>query len=85
MKKRRLPAAFLIGALLMGLLMPLASAAPAESETGYVFRLKETAVMPLAALEGTLPVKPEDKVVFVLSGGNVDPALAVQVLSQDQA
>ena len=38
-----------------------------------------------AALEGTLPVKQEDKVVFVLSGGNVDPALAVQVLSQDQA
>ncbi|MGI5962910.1 MAG: threonine ammonia-lyase [Lawsonibacter sp.] len=34
-----------------------------------------------AALAGTLPVKPEEKVVFVLSGGNVDPALAAQVLT----
>ena len=28
----------------------------------------------------TGPVKPEDKVVFVLSGGNLDPALAAQLL-----
>lgn len=33
-----------------------------------------------AALAGALPVKPEDKVVFVLSGGNLDPALAAQLL-----
>ena len=31
---------------------------------------------------GTLPVKPEDKVVFVLSGGNLDPALAAQLLQE---
>ena len=35
-----------------------------------------------AALAGTLPVNKGDKVVFVLSGGNVDPALAAELLSQ---
>ena len=35
-----------------------------------------------AALAGALPVKPEDKVVFVLSGGNLDPALAAQLLQE---
>lgn len=35
-----------------------------------------------AALAGVLPVKPEDKVVFVLSGGNVDPALAAEILRE---
>ena len=35
-----------------------------------------------AALAGVLPVKPEDKVVFVLSGGNLDPALAAQLLQE---
>jgi len=35
-----------------------------------------------AALAGTLPVKAEDKVVFVLSGGNVDPALAAEILKE---
>ena len=34
-----------------------------------------------AALSGALPVKPEDKAVFVLSGGNADPALLVRLLS----
>ena len=33
-----------------------------------------------AALAGALPVKPKDKVVFILSGGNLDPALAAQLL-----
>ena len=35
-----------------------------------------------AALAGGLPVSKEDKVVFVLSGGNIDPALAARLLSQ---
>ena len=42
-----------------------------------------SSAMPVAAaLAGILPVKPEDKAVFVLSGGNVDPALLVRILSQ---
>ena len=36
-----------------------------------------------AALAGTLPVSKEDKVVFVLSGGNVDPALAAELLATE--
>ena len=37
--------------------------------------------MPIAAaLAGKLPVRPEDKVCFVISGGNVDPALLKSVL-----
>ena len=35
-----------------------------------------------AALAGKLPVNREDKVVFVLSGGNIDPALATQLLEK---
>ena len=35
-----------------------------------------------AALAGVLPVKPEDKAVFVLSGGNADPALLARLLTQ---
>ena len=35
-----------------------------------------------AALAGKLPVNRNDKVVFVLSGGNIDPALAAQLLTQ---
>ena len=35
-----------------------------------------------AALAGLLPVKPEDKAVFVLSGGNADPALLARLLTQ---
>jgi threonine dehydratase len=43
--------------------------------------VEPSAAMPVAAaLEGGLPVKTEDNVVFVLSGGNVDPALAAQIL-----
>ena len=34
-----------------------------------------------AALCGALPVRPEDKAVFVLSGGNADPALLARLLS----
>lgn len=34
-----------------------------------------------AALAGKLPVSQEDKVVFVLSGGNIDPVLAAQLLT----
>ena len=42
-----------------------------------------SSVMPVAAaLAGVLPVQPEDKAVFVLSGGNADPALLVRLLSQ---
>ena len=33
-----------------------------------------------AALAGTLPIEKGQKVVFVLSGGNVDPALAAEIL-----
>lgn len=36
-----------------------------------------------AALAGVLPVKPEDKAVFVLSGGNADPALLARLLTQE--
>ena len=35
-----------------------------------------------AALAGALPVRQGQKVVFVLSGGNVDPALASQLLAR---
>lgn len=35
-----------------------------------------------AALAGQLPVRPEDKVVFVLSGGNNDLKLLAQILSE---
>ena len=35
-----------------------------------------------AALAGTLPVQPNQKVVFVLSGGNVDPTMAAELLSK---
>ena len=35
-----------------------------------------------AALAGKLPVGRADKVVFVLSGGNVDPSLAARLLTQ---
>lgn len=35
-----------------------------------------------AALAGKLPVNREEKVVFVLSGGNIDPALAAQLLEK---
>ena len=35
-----------------------------------------------AALAGTLPVEKGQKVVFVLSGGNVDPKLAAQILAE---
>ena len=35
-----------------------------------------------AALAGTLPVEKGQKVVFVLSGGNVDPALAADILAK---
>ena len=35
-----------------------------------------------AALAGTLPVRQGQKVVFVLSGGNVDPTLASQLLAR---
>ncbi|MCU6701746.1 MULTISPECIES: threonine ammonia-lyase [Eubacteriales] len=38
-----------------------------------------------AALAGRLPVEKGQKVAFVLSGGNVDPALAAQLLADVQA
>ena len=45
-----------------------------------------SSAMPVAAaLAGVLPVRPEDKAVFVLSGGNADPALLVRLLSQSQS
>jgi len=44
--------------------------------------VEPSSAMPVAAaLAGSLPVGPEDKVVFVLSGGNVDPALIAEILS----
>lgn len=40
-----------------------------------------SSVLPVAAaLCGALPVRPEDKAVFVLSGGNADPALLARLL-----
>ena len=39
------------------------------------------AVAVAAALCGALPVRPEDKAVFVLSGGNADPALLARLLA----
>lgn len=42
-----------------------------------------SSALPVAsALSGALPVKPEDKAVFVLSGGNADPALLARLLTQ---
>ena len=35
-----------------------------------------------AALAGVLPVEKGQKVVFVLSGGNVDPTLAADILAK---
>lgn len=44
--------------------------------------VEPSGAMPVAAaLAGTLPIHSGDKVVFVLSGGNVDPALAAQILA----
>ena len=44
-----------------------------------------SSAMPLAAaLCGALPVSPEDKAVFVISGGNADPALLARLLSREQ-
>lgn len=41
-----------------------------------------SSVLPVAAaLCGPLPVRPEDKAVFVLSGGNADPALLARLLA----
>ena len=41
-----------------------------------------SSVLPVAAaLCGALPVRPEDKAVFVLSGGNADPALLARLLA----
>ena len=43
-----------------------------------------SSALPVAAvLSGALPVRPEDKAVFVLSGGNADPALLAKLLSQE--
>lgn len=40
-----------------------------------------SAALPVAAaLAGEISFRPEDKVVFVLSGGNIDPALLQQIL-----
>ena len=41
-----------------------------------------SSVLPVAAAQcGALPVRPEDKAVFVLSGGNADPALLARLLA----
>lgn len=41
-----------------------------------------SSVLPVAAaLCGAIPVRPEDKAVFVLSGGNADPALLARLLA----
>lgn len=45
--------------------------------------VEPSGALPVAvALAGKLPVNREDKVVFVLSGGNIDPALAAQLLEK---
>lgn len=44
--------------------------------------VEPSSVLPVAAaLCGALPVRPEDKAVFVLSGGNADPALLARLLA----
>ena len=41
-----------------------------------------SSALPIAAvLCGALPVRPEDKAVFVLSGGNADPSLLARLLA----
>ena len=43
-----------------------------------------SSAMPVAAaLSGVLPVRPEEKAVFVISGGNADPALLNRLLNQE--
>lgn len=43
-----------------------------------------SSAMPVAAaLEGKLPVGPKDKVVFVITSGNADPALIARLLKED--
>ena len=57
MKKRRLLSAVLCAALGLTLWAPGAAAGEKDGDhTGYVFRVQETAVMPLSAAEGVRPV-----------------------------
>lgn len=43
-------------------------------KTGKIAAEFSSAIVLAAALHGRLPVKPEDRVCFVISGGNIDPA-----------
>ena len=49
--------------------------------TAKVVAEPSSALPVAAALCGALPVRPEDKAVFVLSGGNADPALLARLLA----
>ena len=49
--------------------------------TGKILAEFSSAIVIAAALNGQLPVSPEDKVCFVISGGNVDPADIVREMS----
>ncbi|SCZ79824.1 threonine/serine dehydratase [Acidaminobacter hydrogenoformans] len=49
--------------------------------TGKILAEFSSAIVVAAALNGQLPVSPEDKVCFVISGGNVDPADIVREMS----
>lgn len=49
--------------------------------TGKMLAEFSSAIVIAAALNGQLPVSPEDKVCFVISGGNVDPADIVHEMS----
>lgn len=49
--------------------------------TGKILAEFSSAIVIAAALNGQLPFSPEDKVCFVISGGNVDPADIVREMS----
>lgn len=49
--------------------------------TGKILAEFSSAIVVAAALNGQLPISPEDKVCFVISGGNVDPADIVREMS----
>ena len=69
-----------------GLISGIATAVKGTNRQVRTVGVEPSSAMPVAAaLAGVLPVRPEDKAVFVLSGGNADPALLVRLLSQSQS
>ena len=63
----------------------LIKALNAQATYGHVLA-EPSSCMPFAtAMQGILPVKPEDKVAFVLSGGNYDMSLISRLLHEQNA